>query len=52
MKKLISEYLDAYIQSNNLTLTETQYEQAYRGVEYWLTTNLPEAVSDSVTGVV
>jgi hypothetical protein len=52
MKELIEEYLDAYIESNNLTLTDAQYQQAYKGVEFWLTTNLPDAANDSITNVI
>lgn len=51
MKALIEESLDEYIQSNNLTLTDEQYQTAYKGVEFWLTTNLPDAASDSITNV-
>lgn len=52
MKELIEEYLDNYIESNNLSLTEEEYRSAYKGVEYWLTTNLPDAASDAVTSAV
>lgn len=51
MKELIKEYLDAYIESNGLTLNNEQYKKAYDGVEYWLTTNLPDVVSDSVAEI-
>ncbi|MGX1195815.1 hypothetical protein [Metabacillus sp. SLBN-84] len=52
MKNVIEEYLDAYITANNLKLTDEQYQRAYNGVEFWLTTNLPDAASDSVTNVI
>lgn len=49
MKELIKEYLDAYIESNGLTLNDEQYQNAYNGVKFWLTTTLPDAVSDAIT---
>ena len=48
MRELIEQYLNAYIETNNLKLTDEQYEHAYNGVEYWLTSALPEAAGDSV----
>ena len=52
MRELIEEYLNAYIVANDLKLTDEQYKQAYNGVEFWLTTNLPDAASDSITNVI
>ena len=52
MKELIEEYLDMYITANGLTLTDEQYKQAYKGVEFWLTTSLPDAASDAITNAI
>jgi len=52
MRKLIEHYLNEYMAENGLTLTEEQYQQAYNGVEFWLTNNLPEATSDSIKNVI
>ena len=52
MKDLIKTYLNEYINANNLKLTEEQYEAAYNGVEGWLTSTLPDAVSDSITAAI
>lgn len=51
MKELIEQYLNEYIAEKNLTLTNEQYQRAYKGVEFWLSTALPDAVSDSVANV-
>ncbi|WP_390355494.1 hypothetical protein [Virgibacillus halophilus] len=52
MKSLIKEYLDMYIDTHDLTLTEEQYASAYHGVENWLSEMLSEAVSESINNVV
>lgn len=51
MREFIEEYLDGHIKSNNITLTEAQYQDAYNGVEFALKAILPDAVSDSITSV-
>lgn len=51
MKDFINEYLNTYIKENDLTLSETQYRDAYKGVEYWLQTTIQSAVSDVATSV-
>lgn len=51
MKDLISEYLDMYLDANNVTLTDEQRRQVSSNVEHWLCTNLPDAVGDSITNV-
>lgn len=49
MKEVIEEALGEYIGANNLKLTDEQYQAAYRGVEFWLQTTIPDAASDAIT---
>lgn len=46
--ELIERYLDEYINVNNIKLTEQQYDAAYKSLEFWLMSNLPDAVSGSI----
>lgn len=49
MKEVIEDALNEHIDKNNLTLTDDEYQTAYRGVEFWLQTTILDAASDSIT---
>ena len=51
MYQLIDEYINMYAESNNVQLTDAQRNDIHRGVTYWLTETLPDAVSDTITYV-
>ncbi|QST02684.1 hypothetical protein IMZ31_19230 (plasmid) [Pontibacillus sp. ALD_SL1] len=48
-RDFVFQQIQAYAEEQGINLSDEQIENATNGVDYWLTTTIPESISDAIS---